>query len=792
MVSRHSVIYLLFFVLATVIAVLGPRPSYSESPGEESAIPAEALAALRDGRFLRASLILRDYLAVQVDSTPSAILLAARAEAGWGDWEQVRRLLQGRVWLDGVAAGQGWDLLGRSQVALQRWGEGSESFARYLQAADGQSGDVERGVALLRRARALAEQRQYEASLAAYDEAAERLPGITDWIHVFAASAAASAGDTAGVRVRLERVDSMLAREWSWRTLVRARRNARDLAGALAAAEQAAGRLTTDTRRAAAWTMIGSIREQRGDRLGARAAYIRGMNVAQGSTAAIDAARALSQMSGLSADDELLIGRVYLRHGNAQRGVAGLTAYIDAGRGTESQREQIRYDIANAHFRAAEYRAAEKALMGVARSVADRRVAADALYTAARAQYRDGRVDEAGATLLHIVDHFSDQPAAVRAAYLTADLDHDRHDLDRAADFYRRAIRMAPSGSEAGVARMRLGGIAFAANRFDDAFQEFEDYRNTHRTGTAYQQATYWSARSLLRLGRAEEARRRFVEVRNIDPFSYYGGLAADELGETAWDGWLEHAPPPSDRFQADVERALARVDLLRAIGWDAAAAFEMERVRGHFARFDGALYTLAEELNERGFTSAGVALGREIHRREGAWNLRLLRIVYPFPFRSIVMAEAIERGVDPFLAAALIRQESLFNPDARSPVGAIGLMQVMPRTGESLARTLGISRFRPEMLLQPELNIHMGVKYLSDQIGTYGDRLDAVLAAYNAGPTRVSRWQRFPEYADRVLFAERIPYDETRDYVRIVQNNRRMYQALYGAEYRSVHTSPD
>jgi soluble lytic murein transglycosylase len=206
-----------------------------------------------------------------------------------------------------------------------------------------------------------------------------------------------------------------------------------------------------------------------------------------------------------------------------------------------------------------------------------------------------------------------------------------------------------------------------------------------------------------------------------------------------------------------------------------------MERVRRHFGAFDGALYTLAEALNERGFTSQGIALGWDIYRREGAWNLRLLRIVYPFPFQNFVLAEARERGVDPFLAAALIRQESMFNPRARSPVGALGLMQVMPATGSTLARRLGIARFKAEMLLQPEPNIHFGMAYLADQLNSYGDRLDVVLAAYNAGPTRVTRWRQFPEWSDRLLFAERIPFDETRDYVRIVQNNRRIYSVLYG-----------
>src|SRR5690606_21978030 len=128
---------------------------------------------------------------------------------------------------------------------------------------------------------------------------------------------------------------------------------------------------------------------------------------------------------------------------------------------------------------------------------------------------------------------------------------------------------------------------------------------------------------------------------------------------------------------------------------------------------------------------------------------------------------EAAERGVDPFLAAGLIRQESMFNPRARSGAGALGLMQVMPKTGATLARALGVRNFKPEMLRQPDVNVHLGMRYLADQLKTWNGRIVPVLAAYNAGPTRVQRWRNFPEWGRDELFAERIPYDETRDYVK-------------------------
>jgi soluble lytic murein transglycosylase len=780
--SRHTYIYALFFAVVGVMGLLRPTPSHSAPAEDEAAVPAAALEALQQGRYLRASLILREYLATRSDTSAAAIMLAAQAEAGWGDWERVRELLAGRGWLDRVAAGHGWHLLGRSQLELGDLDAGSASLGRYLSMREPSGTGADQAIARIRRAQALSLKRDFAAAAAAFDSAAVALPQIADWIHAFVASAAATVGDTAEVRVRLAQAGEDIAGEWAWRTEPRARRNAGDRAGAIAAAVRAAERVSTPHRRAAAWTLVGQLRQERGDQAAARTAFRRAIDAAQGSASALDAARALSAMDVATPDDHLASGRLYLRHGNAARGIAGMSAFLASDHGTPVRREQVQYEVAHARFRAGDHVTAERELLAVAGSVADAGVAADALHTAARAQYRDGRTAQARATLQRVLRDYGDQPAAARAAFLAADLYHDEHDLERATELYRHVVRSGPGTDEAAAARMRLGGIAFAAGRFEEALRHFADYRATHTGGRPWLQASFWTAATMARLGRTDEAHALFSQVRAADPFSYYGGLAADQTGADPWQARLEHAPPPNDRFDALVQRALSRVDLLRMVGWDDAATFEMQRVRRHFARFDGALYVLAEELNTRGFINEGVALGREIHRREGAWNPRLLRIVYPFPFRDIILAEAREQGVDPFLVVALIRQESMFNPEARSGVGAIGLMQVMPRTGQALARTLGVTRFNPDMLTRPDLNVAFGVRYLAEQLRVYGDRLDAVLAAYNAGPGRVGRWQQFPEYREPLLFAERIPFDETRDYVRIVQNNRRIYAALYGS----------
>src|SRR5690606_37193932 len=127
------------------------------------------------------------YLATVRDSTPDALLLAARAEAGWGDWERVRQLLEGREWLDEEGAGYGWSLLGRSQLALGQYRQGSASLGRYLAAADTGGAEREQGIAEVRRAEALQGEGKFAEAVVAYDRAAALRPQVSDWIRVFSA-----------------------------------------------------------------------------------------------------------------------------------------------------------------------------------------------------------------------------------------------------------------------------------------------------------------------------------------------------------------------------------------------------------------------------------------------------------------------------------------------------------------------------------------------------------------------------------------------------------------------------
>ncbi len=742
-------------------------------PGPE--LPAEALEALHAGRHWHASRILDRFLAGQADTTAGASLLAAEAAAGWGDWSTVETLLDGKSWLDEAHGGHGWSLLGRSRLAQGRWREAATAFERYQRVARGATAR-DLGIAAFRQATALAGHGDHDAALRAYGLAGRRLPQVADWIRLYGAHTAAAAGDTATAFRRLAGLDMP---DRVWRVRVEARLAAGDTAGAMEVAGAAARTLTAGDR-AAALTRLGRLQLARGDTAEARRSFRRAMAAAPGATVAVDAARSLDKLD-LSPDDALAVGRIYLRHGNLPRAIDGLRAYLEHG--SAMDRTLVRLQLGDALFRAGRFREAERVLLALAGDAhTDPGTAAQALYQAGRAQYRSGRPGLGLETFRRTVERFPSQTASAQAAFLLADLSHDAGDLMSAARQYGRVVELAPDIEESGLAQMRLAGMALLAGDDARAAEILEAYRSRYPDGRRIVQATYWAGRAYDRLGQDERARACFAEAARREPMSYYGIAAAARLGRALPELDLASAPVVSDRAEARAAAGLERIDLLHAMGAADAVAREVDDQVRRLDTDDGALYPFAEGLNARGRAAAGITIGWRLRDREGAWNPRLLRMVYPFPYREMVVGEAAERGLDPYFVAGLIRRESAFDADAVSPAGAVGLMQVMPRTGHALARDLGIRRSDPDMLTQPELNLHLGTAYLADLVERYDGRIIDVLVAYNAGPTRIARWRGLPEYdVDEELFIERIPFRETRDYVRFVQEHASLYRVLYG-----------
>jgi soluble lytic murein transglycosylase len=155
-------------------------------------------------------------------------------------------------------------------------------------------------------------------------------------------------------------------------------------------------------------------------------------------------------------------------------------------------------------------------------------------------------------------------------------------------------------------------------------------------------------------------------------------------------------------------------------------------------------------------------------------------RIMFPLEFKDALLKKTQEAALDPALVAALILQESTFDPEAKSRAGARGLMQVIPATGRKLARDLRVP-YRRAALHDPKTSLDFGTLYLRQMTDRFEGRVERVLSAYNAGPHRVDAWTALHPGLSAEEFVETIPFTETRGYVMIILASREQYRRLYG-----------
>lgn len=274
----------------------------------------------------------------------------------------------------------------------------------------------------------------------------------------------------------------------------------------------------------------------------------------------------------------------------------------------------------------------------------------------------------------------------------------------------------------------------------------------------------YWRARALHELG-GHEASHAMLKALAAEP-SFYGLLAADQLGLAAaprWEGWK-----PS---QDDLDAARARPGLQRALelyrlDLDNEAFREwIWAIRGLDDRELLAAAELARRANEP---------DRAINTAERTVNVHDFAQRYPTPHRDALSAASRQFDANEAWLYGIIRQESRFMPEARSRVGATGLMQLMPATARWVARQIPVPSFQPAMLTRPDVNVQMGTYYFKRVLGSLGDPVLAT-AAYNAGPGRARRW-RDAVPLEGAIYAETIPFNETRDYVKKVVANTWYY----------------
>jgi soluble lytic murein transglycosylase len=258
-------------------------------------------------------------------------------------------------------------------------------------------------------------------------------------------------------------------------------------------------------------------------------------------------------------------------------------------------------------------------------------------------------------------------------------------------------------------------------------------------------------------------------------PLSYYAGLSAARLRAP---GWSAPSGPDTPPRVAAIDGAASRIEILQRLGMDAEARFELDALVERVERTPAEAASVAGALMRVGEPARALRVAARAAAR-GTPTRALLRAAYPVVHQDALVEESRRHGLDPALVAGLVRQESSWNPRAVSPVGARGLMQIMPAVGASIARGRRFPIWNDALLFDPDVSLELGTSHLARSLprGTPPAR---ALAAYNAGGSRLTRWLRRPGSADPELFTEWIPFTETRDYVRIVQRNAEVYRALY------------
>jgi soluble lytic murein transglycosylase len=366
----------------------------------------------------------------------------------------------------------------------------------------------------------------------------------------------------------------------------------------------------------------------------------------------------------------------------------------------------------------------------------------------------------------------------VRARILLSDLAIDEGRDAAARATYQAAASSRPTSPYAPLARFQAAIIALVEGESRTAAFGFDTLVMKHSASSEALAGLYWAGRAWAAAGDSSAAVARWRRVIRREPRSYYGILSARRLGEA------EPLPPAPDsvRTYPAIDSAVRRVDLLRGLGLSQEARLE-ESALIEAAR-DSADMTLAvaEALTGIGQVSRGIRLAWRAVDLGARMDSRTLRLLYPVLQRDGILALAREHDVEPALIAGLIRQESAFDPSATSRAGARGLMQIMPDVGRKVARAEGFPFWDPVLLYQPDVSLQLGVTHLRDLLRQHRD-LPHVLAAYNAGTSRLERWLMRPGADDLEIFTERIPFRETRGYVRAVLRNRDVYRLLYSWE---------
>ncbi|MEK6410632.1 MAG: transglycosylase SLT domain-containing protein [Acidobacteriota bacterium] len=430
---------------------------------------------------------------------------------------------------------------------------------------------------------------------------------------------------------------------------------------------------------------------------------------------------------------------------------------------------------------------------------------AEAIFHQAEALRRASRSAESSLLIDRMLSQYPKSRWSSEALFnLAAYLNKQDREAE-AASRYRQVLASFPKSQYAPEASYSLGWFAYRSKNYADAARILEQHLASYRyPDTKFiGEACLWAAKSEERLGHKSRALALYDFVNERYRYGYHGyvaGLRSAALRKAEPALRPEQPGPGSDlesihanvtyfepaRETADGSEAgrIAKASDLEVIGLDELAIKELNKALEAAPTSPKINLRLASLYSRRGESFQATLVLRKGYPdlysyRESDVPREAWEIFFPLIAWSTIKQEAKRYGIDPFIAAGLIRQESVFNPNAISRVGARGLMQVMPATGQLISKRQGNGTIAAADLYNPALNIKLGMNYLAQMLGQFG-RIEYAAAGYNAGPARAQRWIAERGSLDIEDWIESIPFSETRGYVQGVLRYAANYRRLY------------
>jgi peptidoglycan lytic transglycosylase len=410
-------------------------------------------------------------------------------------------------------------------------------------------------------------------------------------------------------------------------------------------------------------------------------------------------------------------------------------------------------------------------------------MAADALYRLGHLQWRTGDTRTARATFSRLVEAFPANELAPAAMFDIGRAYEDDAQWDLARTEYLRLVRSHPHSAQAADARFRAPFALYMTGNFAAAAREFASMKPMAASPSERDGLAYWHARSLERTGQSVAAAALYRDLAQSTASNYYPELAARRVGAPAAQSAAADAPALDGAVPSVAPGSLAafhlsRVIALKTLGLSYLEPPELRALAAEDATDPRVRDFVLAELQRTGEWYTAIEIAVRLEKNGSLDSSATERLRYPRAYWDTIAPAANGEALDPYLVLALVRQESLFNPQARSVSDARGLMQLMPATADRIGPSAGVEQASLK-LYDPSLSVRVGTTYLKNLFQMFGGDPFKAVAAYNAGEHAVQQWiAKYPGDDDQ--WVENIGFRETRDYVKRVIGGLREYRMLY------------